>query len=75
MTKNLVCCVILSFFTLLTSEIVPIINISTLFSTDIDSRLEVANQIGKACEEVGFFVVTGHNVPDNILTNACKYLK
>jgi isopenicillin N synthase-like dioxygenase len=41
----------------------PIIDIADLGSSDRSARRRVADGIGSACREVGFFVVTGHGVP------------
>lgn len=41
----------------------PIIDISALASGDAAAQRALAQQIGRACREVGFFVITGHGVP------------
>lgn len=48
---------------------VPIIDVSNLVKEDatLDEKLVVAREIGKACEEVGFFVIVGHGVPKEIV--------
>lgn len=50
--------------------IVPIIDISALFGDDVEKRLATANQIGKACAEIGFFIIVGHQVDSSIVENA-----
>ena len=42
---------------------IPLIDIAPLASHDAAVRRAVAAQIGIACREVGFFVITGHGVP------------
>lgn len=53
---------------------VPIIDISALRrkGASRDEKLIVAKEIGKACEEVGFFVIRGHGVDAAIIDNAWK---
>jgi isopenicillin N synthase-like dioxygenase len=48
---------------------VPIIDISNLVKdgATLDEKLAVAREIGRACEEVGFFVIVGHGVPKDII--------
>ena len=41
----------------------PVIDISALASGDAVAQRSLAQQIGRACREVGFFVITGHGVP------------
>ena len=40
---------------------IPIINISPYL--DGSDKAGVAQQIGRACEEIGFFTITGHGIP------------
>jgi isopenicillin N synthase-like dioxygenase len=40
----------------------PVIDMSRLFSPDIDARKRVAAELGKACRDTGFFYVTGHGI-------------
>lgn len=48
---------------------VPIIDISGLFSDSYDDRKAVAIQIGQACRDIGFFVITNHGVSDSVIHN------
>lgn len=50
--------------------IVPIIDISALFGDDQEKRLATANEIGKACKEIGFFIIVGHQVSDEVINGA-----
>lgn len=48
---------------------IPIINISNLINGNEDEKLKVAQEIGNACREVGFFVIVGHGVKKEIIDN------
>ena len=52
--------------------VVPVIDISALIGNDssYDDRIAVANQIGDACKNVGFFIIKGHGVPHNVISEA-----
>lgn len=41
----------------------PVINIAGLYSDDINARRKVAEELGKAASEVGFFYIVGHQIP------------
>lgn len=45
---------------------VPIIDLAPFFQGSQDGRTKVARQVRDACEQIGFFVVTGHGVPAEI---------
>jgi isopenicillin N synthase-like dioxygenase len=46
---------------------IPTIDIAALFDRDPAARRRVAEEIGKACEEVGFFYIAGHGVPRTLI--------
>ena len=49
---------------------IPTIDLAPLRSgSDADKR-EVARQIDAACRDTGFFMVTGHGVPADLITTA-----
>jgi isopenicillin N synthase-like dioxygenase len=48
-------------------SIVPIIDIAPAFSGSDQTRRAIARQIGDACENIGFFMVTGHGVPRGLV--------
>ena len=45
---------------------IPIIDVSNLRSNDLADREAVADLLGAACRQVGFFYVTGHGIPPTI---------
>src|SRR5205807_46952 len=55
-------------------QALPIIDVSPLVKGDRD-RQSVANQIGHACREPGFFYIVGHGVSDQLqhrLEDLCR---
>jgi len=55
--------------------VVPVLDISKLLNGREDERREVANKIGKACEEIGFFIITNHGIRDEVITSAWSATK
>lgn len=51
---------------------VPIIDISALFGGDTAACREVANKIGQACRDIGFIVIVGHQVRDELIDRVWK---
>ena len=45
------------------SKHIPIINIAPFFEGSPEGKQQVAREIARACEEIGFFTVVGHGVP------------
>ena len=48
---------------------VPVIDIAPFLGGDRDGKVRVAAEVKQACEDIGFFVITGHGV-DPALTKA-----
>lgn len=49
---------------------VPVVDISALYGNDPAAKKAVAARIGAACDEIGFFYATGHNVPVETIDRA-----
>lgn len=43
---------------------VPVIDISTFINGGPEDKRRVADEIRRACEEIGFFMISGHGVPE-----------
>lgn len=50
------------------SETIPIIDIAPLAADDAAGRARVAAEIGAACRGIGFFYITGHGLPPEMLS-------
>ena len=48
-------------------SVIPTINIGSLFGEDSDARRATADEIGRACETVGFFYIKNHGVPQALI--------
>ncbi|XVE49509.1 hypothetical protein DITRI_Ditri01bG0088100 [Diplodiscus trichospermus] len=58
-----------------TKESIPTIDFSLLTSTIPDERSKVIQELGKACQDWGFFMVTNHGVPESLMKatiEACR---
>ena len=51
---------------------IPVIDVSGLYSPDIAERRRVADEIGRACDEIGFFYAVGHHVKLETIEAAWK---
>src|SRR5690348_9601957 len=47
---------------------VPVIDLAPWWSGDEAARAAVATQVDAALQSVGFFLITGHGVPDDLRT-------
>ena len=49
----------------------PVIDIAALRQPQVSTaaRLEIVRQVASACEEIGFFAVTGHRVPGPVIAD------
>jgi isopenicillin N synthase-like dioxygenase len=52
------------------TEQIPAIDISAFLSGDPEGRLRVAQAVARACEEIGFVVISGHGVPQPVIDTA-----
>ncbi|CAI9113044.1 OLC1v1013571C1 [Oldenlandia corymbosa var. corymbosa] len=53
---------------------IPVIDFALLTSSNLDHRAKAIHDLGKACEEWGFFMVVNHEIPEtltNPLFDAC----
>src|ERR1700739_2216894 len=51
---------------------VPVIDISPYFNGSDSDKRHVAAEIGRACREVGFYIITGHGVPEAMVDGIDK---
>lgn len=51
---------------------IPVIDISGFSSGDPRRRVEVVSELSRACEDLGFFVVTGHGVDESLIGHAVE---
>ena len=51
---------------------IPVIDISNFSQGDEKAQAAVVDAVRDACERVGFFVITGHGVPEDTITRAFK---
>lgn len=47
--------------------LIPVIDLSPYFAGTADAKRYVAQQIGRACREVGFYVIVGHGVDPKLI--------
>jgi isopenicillin N synthase-like dioxygenase len=49
----------------------PVIDIAAVRQPQVSAavRLEIARRVASACEEIGFFAVTGHGVPSAVIAD------
>ncbi|GMI83761.1 Germination Insensitive to ABA Mutant 2, Gain-of-function in ABA-modulated Seed germination 2 [Hibiscus trionum] len=58
-----------------TEESIPTVDFSLLTSGNPDERSKAIQQLGKACQDWGFFMVTNHGVPESLMKaiiEACR---
>ena len=51
-------------------EEIPVIDLGPMWSEDEVGKVLLAEQVSTACQEIGFFYVKNHGVPDSIIADA-----
>src|SRR6476620_887099 len=46
---------------------IPVIDLSSALTGDPVSRLRTGKEIDRTCTEIGFFTITGHGVPGEVI--------
>ena len=46
---------------------IPIVDLTSAFRGDAAARLRAGQQIDRICTEIGFFTITGHGVPPDVM--------
>jgi isopenicillin N synthase-like dioxygenase len=54
---------------------VPVIDLSGFWSDDPTRKLATAREVGRACQEIGFLIVSGHGVPDTLIEDCYRTSK
>jgi isopenicillin N synthase-like dioxygenase len=49
------------------ADFVPVIDVSPYFAGDSKAKQKVADEIGRACREIGFYIVVGHGVSSQLV--------
>ena len=49
------------------SQNIPVIDLAPIFSGSAEGKRQVAAEVGRALETVGFFYILGHNVPEALV--------
>jgi isopenicillin N synthase-like dioxygenase len=57
----------------MTMTSIPTIDLSPYLAGSTDGRRAVAREVNRACEEIGFFLIKGHGVPQEMID--CTYSK
>jgi isopenicillin N synthase-like dioxygenase len=47
---------------------IPVVNLTNAFTNDAAARLCTGRQIDRICTEIGFFTITGHGVPPEVIS-------
>jgi isopenicillin N synthase-like dioxygenase len=51
----------------MTLKAVPVIDISPFLEGTPEGKKKVADEVGRACRDIGFLVITGHGVPETLI--------
>jgi isopenicillin N synthase-like dioxygenase len=52
-----------------TNVVIPIIDMDPFLNGSQEDRIRVANEMGKACLDIGFFVIINHGIDPSIISN------
>lgn len=55
-----------------TAAEIPVIDLSSLHSVDLQDRKSLAQEVQSAATGSGFFYIKNHGIPDNVIANAKK---
>jgi len=50
----------------------PLVDVSGLYATDLESRRAAARELGQACRDAGFFYLTGHRVSAELISELLR---
>src|SRR6266545_1203974 len=56
----------------MTLSAIPSINIAPFTNGSMADKHYVTTEIGNACEQIGFFTITGHGVPIELINRTCS---
>ncbi|CZT45013.1 related to gibberellin 20-oxidase [Rhynchosporium secalis] len=54
---------------------IPLIDLTASFSSSLIDRQAVAKEINAACTKVGFFLITGHGIPQSVCDDVLRLAK
>src|ERR1700742_3159963 len=54
---------------------VPIIDLTPYREGTEDGKRQVAAEVGRACKEIGFLIVSGHGVPESLIDDCYRTSK
>jgi len=54
---------------------IPVIDLSAIISGSDSGLDEIADQLRLACEQVGFFLITGHGVPSDLIASTFSHVR
>ncbi|KAI4297448.1 hypothetical protein L6164_037339 [Bauhinia variegata] len=56
-------------------DTIPVIDFSLLISGNPKERSKAIKDLGKACEEWGFFLLINHGIPENVKNSMLEYVE
>ena len=59
----------------MTDEEIPVIDLAPMWSDAASGRVRLGKKISRACEEIGFFYVKNHGIPDSVISDAQRVSK